>query len=210
MKVVVVTEKNDPQNEFSVINQLFKDGLKVLHVRKPDKTEKEMYDWLSQIHKSFRKRLVLHQHHNLVTRFKCKGYHFTENDRARKSGFLLYLKLLKFFGAKFSLSTSFHELASLKSSNKFYTYVFFSPVFKSISKENSVNKVSLRKLYDVLKSSKVKAFALGGIELDKIEPSSEAGFKGVALLGAIWLTEDPIKAFKEIKKKCKDLGNSDF
>ena len=39
---------------------------------------------------------------------------------------------------------------------------------------------------------------MGGIDEDKIETAKELGFSGVALLGAIWQSEQPVEKFKRI------------
>ena len=43
--------------------------------------------------------------------------------------------------------------------------------------------------------------ALGGISDKNILKVKDAGFHGAALLGAIWLSKDPLKSFLNIKKR---------
>ena len=45
-----------------------------------------------------------------------------------------------------------------------------------------------------------KVFALGGIRKNKMKRLTEAGFDGVALLGSIWGSRDPLRALNEFLK----------
>ena len=47
---------------------------------------------------------------------------------------------------------------------------------------------------------KPSVFALGGIRKKKIKRLSEVGFDGVALLGSIWGSRDPLRALNEFLK----------
>ena len=46
-------------------------------------------------------------------------------------------------------------------------------------------------------TKKPKVFALGGIRRKKMKRLSEVGFNGVALLGSIWGSRDPLRALNE-------------
>jgi thiamine monophosphate synthase len=45
--------------------------------------------------------------------------------------------------------------------------------------------------------------ALGGIDEDKIALVRKIGFIGVAVLGAIWNSKNPVEKFIRIKAKCE-------
>ena len=85
-----------------------------------------------------------------------------------------------------------------------FEYVFLGPVFRSISKKGYGPKISLNQIFSVLKndalnhlSKKPKVYALGGIRKKKMIRLAEVGFSGVALLGAVWGSSDPLRALKE-------------
>jgi|SRR3972149_5782798 len=94
----------------------------------------------------------------------------------------------------------FHSLQELNSCKKEYEYAFLSPIFDSISKENYKSKLDLSELEQIVEGKKI--IALGGIDEDKIETVREIGFFGVAVLGAIWQSENPVGKFKNIQTLC--------
>jgi hypothetical protein len=108
----------------------------------------------------------------------------------------------------------FHSLKELKEYKGKYEYAFLSPIFDSISKKDYKSKFSDR-LYNFLlfdpelihTITGKNIIALGGIDEDKIALVRRAGFSGVAVLGAIWNSKNPVEKFKRIKAKCqkKDL-----
>ena len=99
----------------------------------------------------------------------------------------------------------FHSVEELKNCREQYEYAFLSPVFDSISKESYKSNFSLDELEEAVKGKNI--IALGGIDEDKIETVREIGFAGVAVLGAIWQSNNPLEQFLIFKEKCqkKDL-----
>ena len=98
----------------------------------------------------------------------------------------------------------FHSLKELENHKEKYEYAFLSPIFDSISKKDYKSNFDLHEL----KNSPLLArrgvggevFALGGIDESRIEICRELGFAGVAVLGAIWHSKNPIEKFIRIKK----------
>jgi thiamine-phosphate pyrophosphorylase len=82
-----------------------------------------------------------------------------------------------------------------------YEYAFLSPVFDSISKADYRGKYDLRELKVILRKKEEKIIALGGVDEDKIDALKDAGFAGIALLGAIWQSDEPIDKFRLVRKK---------
>lgn len=102
----------------------------------------------------------------------------------------------------------FHSLLELNNyrPEKRDKYVFVSPVFNSISK-NGYNssfdlaelKISLKQFHDKKNNDAPQVIALGGMDEDKIGIARKIGFDGIALLGAVWHSHDPIEKFLKIK-----------
>ncbi|GAA5037849.1 thiamine phosphate synthase [Marivirga lumbricoides] len=108
---------------------------------------------------------------------------------------------------KVSIHTDHHKFHSLKEMEEISVnddYAFLSPIFDSISKKGYTSKFDLEELKSFLKRSPKKIVALGGIDEDKIDWVKEAGFSGIALLGAIWQSENPVEKYKAIREKWED------
>jgi thiamine-phosphate pyrophosphorylase len=95
----------------------------------------------------------------------------------------------------------FHSLEEIEQYSVQYDYAFLSPIFNSISKKGYNSPFDLEVVKDFLQNRQEKIIALGGVDDDKIETVKTTGFDGVALLGAIWESEDPIGKFNRISEQ---------
>lgn len=81
-------------------------------------------------------------------------------------------------------------------------YVFLSPIFDSISKEDYGAHFSAAQLRDYSRRRIIdrKVMALGGIDLDNLKQIKDLGFGGAVLLGDIWNRFDihSTQDFKEL------------
>ncbi|NMA75189.1 MAG: thiamine phosphate synthase, partial [Bacteroidales bacterium] len=80
MELIIITTDSFFEGEAKAINALFQEGLKTLHIRKPQCTKEELSLLLEQIEKQHLKRIVLHDHFELVNSFQLKGYHLNQRN----------------------------------------------------------------------------------------------------------------------------------
>lgn len=192
--MIVLTHASAMANEIRIINELFEEGLSLLHIRKPDFSELEMAKFIHQIKLQFRPNLVLHHHHHIGEDFGIDRLHFSEKERTNYDPFPInFEKPCK------SKSTSIHSIEDFNLLENF-DYAFLSPVFSSISKENYHPKTDLFEDVKLRKNFKTKLIALGGIHSENIEKPLENGFDNIALLGTIWKNDNPVKQFKLCQK----------
>jgi thiamine-phosphate pyrophosphorylase len=191
-KLIVITPEENHLKEVPLIILLFESGLQLLHVRKPKATESELRGYLEQIPKKFHKKIVIHSHYKLVKEFGLKGIHLTE--KVRKTG--------RTNSALKIISTSFHTTADILKNRRKYEYVFLSPVFDSISKKSYKSSFDLEKLKSFLRKRK-NVIALGGISAKNIETVKKVGFSGLAVIGTVWQSKNPVKSYKELALKIK-------
>jgi thiamine-phosphate pyrophosphorylase len=176
MVVVISAPQQQPQ-ETRYLSALLDAGVERLHIRKPGASKAQVADVIDSIHKSYHRRLVVHGHQELLGDFDLAGVHGS--------------------GIPGAVSASVHELSELQEVNS-YEYVFFSPVFKSISKVNYMPNFSLSEIASVIHAVRVPTLALGGVTLETARTARQAGFGGVAVLGAVWGAKDPVAAYREI------------
>lgn len=201
--MIVITNPSAIANEISSIDSLFKEGLSLLHIRKPNFSAIEMAHFIHQIKPEFCSNLVLHSHHDLADDFGSNRIHFSEKDRihnrdlpARFSKPCRYKNITK--------STSIHSIEDFNALENDFDYAFLSPVFTSISKKDYHPKENLFEALKRRTNHKTKVIALGGIDAENIAKTLENGFDNVALLGTIWNNENPIKQFK----LCQQIAQS--
>ena len=193
--MIVITNPSVIANEISIIDSLFEEGLSLLHIRKPGLSEVETAKFIHQIRLEFRSKLVLHIYHQLADDFGINRIHFSEKERKYNPDFPAgFLKPCRY------KSTSTHSIEDFNCLENGFDYAFLSPVFTSISKEDYHPKVNLFEALKLRTNFNTKVIALGGIKADNIEETFQKGFDDVALLGAIWNNDDPIKNLKLCQK----------
>ncbi|WP_348822563.1 thiamine phosphate synthase [Flavobacterium aestuarii] len=194
--MIVITNPIPIANEISTIHSLFENGLELLHVRKPNFSEEDMITFITEIKSDLRKRLVLHNHHQLASVFGINRIHFSESERKKIDRSALETCRTK----GFHLSASVHSIEDFNALENVFEYAFLSPVFPSISKTNYSSKTDLFEAVKNRTNYATKLIALGGIESKNIKQTLENEFDDAVLLGAIWNQNNPIGNFKSCQK----------
>lgn len=196
MKLIVVSSPDQVNDETIIINKLFELGLEYFHIRKPADTEEQVRKLIAGIDPDYYPRLSLHQHHCLAEEFGIKRLHYTENERSK----LKNNTLEGLINNGFILSTSVHDLSLLASLNE-YHYVFFGPVYNSISKQGYTSV-----LPPGFKLSKINGspiiIGIGGIEAKNIDRIKTMNFDGAAILGSIWKNAEQAVENLKIIQQC--------
>lgn len=193
--ILVITPELIVPNETKLINEMFQEGLDLLHIRKPWLSRNEMFEFITQIDESFHSQLVLHTHFDLGKEFTISRFHFREIDRREK--------IYKPFAEENTISTSVHDITRYNTLDKEWEYAFISPFFPSISKKGYGLDSTIKEEIKHRNNPDVKLIALGGIDQNNIHEvfEAEAEADGAALLGAIWESEEPLNVFR----KCRNV-----
>ncbi|MBC7864194.1 MAG: thiamine phosphate synthase [Bacteroidia bacterium] len=189
-KVIVISKEDLFSGEAEIINQLMGTGDFNFHLRKKTASEKDLRKLLYKIKPEFFSRIVIHQQFNMEKEFGFYGIHLPGAEREN------YVAL-KAEGHKI-ISTSIHVLKEFDPARKNYKYIFFSPLFPSISKAGYAPIYSEEVLRADLKEIKNKSnlIALGGIEEKNLKEVKEFGFAGAAVLGCVWESKTPVKTLQ--------------
>jgi thiamine-phosphate pyrophosphorylase len=203
MLLIVISPEQNLPHEHSIINTLFATGLTHFHLRKPGFTQKEIENYLDLIPVKYHHRIVIHSHYELALRYHLKGIHLTEKSKQQRAASALLHQL-----TDYTLSAAFHSINDLQLHRRRYDYVFLSPVFDSISKQNYTANFDEQEL--MLFSTKFRkqknytpVVALGGVTINNIAKVKKIGFAGAAVLGGIWEQEEPLYAFNMLQSRLK-------
>jgi thiamine-phosphate pyrophosphorylase len=158
--LVVLTHPASVPNEFSIIHELFDEGLELLHIYKPDESLDRKLEYFQKLSDLYPGKVALHEQ-----------------------------------------ALKFHSVQEWLMCRKTFDYAFLSPVFDSISKSGYTSNFDLSEIKKLLKNRSDKIIALGGIDEDKVEIVKDIGFYGIAVLGALWQSTDPVQKFKRLKEK---------
>jgi len=189
--LIVISSEAEISEEAIHINRLFQSGMEYFHLRKPLATEEECRTLINAIDKEHHRKIMLHQYFDLCTEFHLKGIHLKETYR-RGLGEKGHAYVQFYQEKGFCVSSSFHSDLVVEACAISFDYFLLSPVFDSISKKDYKGSG-----FDVI-SSKKRIIGLGGISKKTIPAAVNLGYKGVAVLGAVWESENPVESFKEL------------
>lgn len=198
--ILLITPENIIPNEPEIINQMFREGLDVLHIRKPWISREEITEFIRGIDELFYSQLVLHSHYDLAKQYGISRLHFREEDRKRGK--------YESFMDEYIISTSVHDITAYNTLEKEWEYAFISPFFPSISKKGYGIGATVIESLPQRNNPDVKLIALGGIDSGKIQQVFDLGVDGVALLGSVWESDEPLQAFKECNERRKQFVES--
>lgn len=188
--LTVITSEGPVNEEALLINELFEEGLEILHIRKPFSTLNELKMLLDKIHARHHDKIALHQHHEIANDYTIIRLHFTEALRLSLGEKLdPEMKQDKIF------STSIHDPSKLIQLSNVFNYTFLGPVFPSISKPGYNNKWENKSVIKMGDTPDI--IAIGGIDESNAGEIRDLHFDGIGLLGAIW--KNPPQATKTFK-----------
>ncbi|MCX2480087.1 thiamine phosphate synthase [Pedobacter sp. MC2016-15] len=197
MELIVVTPPAYFEEEAALINQFFAEGLQLLHLRKEMNDPGQFRVLMDGIDPGYYPRIAIHQHHELAMEFGLKRLHYKEAERRA----LLHKNIARLRDDGFYLSSSVHDLEEISSLEGF-NYVFYGPVFNSISKAGYETVLPGD---FILPAHKVKVFAIGGVEEGKLAQLKQMNFDGAAVLGSLWhQAASPLTALKSLLKSIKN------
>lgn len=195
--IILIAPEKDVTDEILILHQLFDKGLKYYHLRKPLKSEKEYRRYLEAINVQFYDRVVIHQYHHLAEEYGLKGVHLQEQFRV---GLAMELQnyqdyYRKQINKRYTVSSSFHHPNDIEKCIVEFDYHLLSPVFNSISKQGYEGKG-----FSVNGTNKT-IIGMGGVTATNLNEINQKGYKGVGVLGGVWNTNSPVKAFEEMVRK---------
>lgn len=176
MKLIVITPPTFFVEEDKIITALFEEGLDILHLRKPETPSMYSERLLTLIPEQYHKRIVTHEHFYLKEEYKLMGIHLNNRNPSKPEDYSGHV------------SCSCHSIQEVREDKGMYDYVFMSPVFDSISKENYHSSYTPEELKKARKEGIIdkKVMALGGISARNISEIKDFGFGGAVILGDLW------------------------
>ncbi|MEY8761560.1 thiamine phosphate synthase [Chryseobacterium tongliaoense] len=191
--IIVITPEECLPDETKHINEMFPEGLDILHVRKPLISKQEMEVFLNRIDENFLSQVVLHSHFELASKYDISRLHIREADRQNK----IYQEYIQ----DYMLSTSVHDIQAFNALDDHWEYAFLSPFYPSISKKGYGDDTTIREECRQRNNRNVKLIALGGINETNCSELLPENIDGIALLGAVWQDNRPVEVFR----KCRNI-----
>ena len=180
MKLIAITKPYFYDGEAAFIRRLLESGFDFIHLRKPCTdvafcVHIKIRNLLNELSSEERKKIIIHDYHELYEEFSLKGIHINKNIASLPKDYQ---------GIK---TRSCHSLEEVKLYKNDFDYVFLSPIFDSISKQGYKSAFTEEVLRDASREGIIdeKVVALGGVTFEKISYLEELNFGGAAMMGGI-------------------------
>ncbi len=195
MTLIVITRPDFYPAEAEQIELLLRQGLDVLHLRKPEASPQEVAALLDKVPADLHSHIVLHEHFELSKRYAVRGLHLNRRHPQIPVGFLG------------QVSRSCHSFEEVMLWKPACDYLFLSPIYDSISKQGYASAFSPQQLAEASRQGIIdrKVIALGGITPRHFPELKAWGFGGAALLGDVWNQPQELflSHFIKIKKEAE-------
>ncbi len=175
-KMVVITSPRFIDHEADYLTALFQNGLRYLHLRKPNAPATEIRRLLDKLPAEYHPFIVLHDHFELTTQYDLLGVHLNSRNPEPPQGWMGHV------------SCSCHSIEEIRQKKSRCNYLFLSPIYDSISKEGYGAAFSREELKTAQSQGVIddKVFALGGVSAVHLPEIFSLGFGGAAFLGDVW------------------------
>lgn len=209
--IIVITPEAELPNEIRIVKKLFEAGLPRLHLRRHDWGAPDYRDWINELPKKYRDRIVLHGHPELVAELGLAGLHLQSVKGPRfpkgRGGKSRESRLPE----GVSITRSCHDYEELLAGPKDCAYATLGPVFPSISKRGYAPRRTPEEFAAIVEywhreNKGHPVVALGGITPENIGDLRRMGFAGAAVVGAIWESPRPVESFKALRAAWNAAG----
>jgi|APGre2960657468_1045069.scaffolds.fasta_scaffold33942_3 thiamine-phosphate pyrophosphorylase len=191
--LVLFTPTRSPWDAKTVV-KLFDAGLGRLHVQSVRDWNVRQYEaFLQQVPEVFRNRIVLEEQPDLVLSRKLAGFQMLPGDRIPPR-----------WPKTAALSLKCHSYDEMRSTPKGCHYLFLSPIFPSVSKRDYVPQRTHREFQVIVERWRAEGgcpvYGLGGITPQNAAHVRALGFDGMAFIGSVWESAQPVQAFLELER----------
>lgn len=190
--VLITRPEPDIAGERRLIRRLLNAGLARFHLRKPDWSADDHQRFLDDIPEVFWPRVVLYTHAEIVLSRGLGGLHLKAGERLPRS-----------WPEGRPVSTSCHSYEELREGPRRRAYSVLGPLFPSVSKRDHAPRRTPRELEVILQRWRSEGgcpvYALGGVTPENAARARELGFDGIAFVGSVWESEDPVRAFLDLE-----------
>ncbi|MEI6247363.1 MAG: thiamine phosphate synthase, partial [Verrucomicrobiota bacterium] len=191
--LVLFTPTRSPWDAKTVV-KLFDAGLGRLHVQSVRDWNVRQYEaFLQQVPEAFWNRIVLEEQPDLVLSRKLAGFQMIPGDRIPPR-----------WPKTAALSLKCHSYDEMRSTPKGCHYLFLSPIFPSVSKRDYVPQRTHREFQVIVERWRAEGgcpvYGLGGITPQNAAHVRALGFDGMAFIGSVWESTQPVQAFLELER----------
>jgi thiamine-phosphate pyrophosphorylase len=202
-RLLLISNRNQCKNKLLVetANIAFSAGIKAIQLREKDLSSSELLTLAKKLRKASLKhsvKLIINDRLDIAILVKADGVHSPEKG--------IQAKDVKRFNKNLIAGKSTHSVKSaIEAEIKGYDCIIAGPVFRTASKIQYGKPLGMPLLKEICGSVKIPVFAVGGINPKRAKKCIDAGAYGVAVISAIFKSENIKKTVLEFKNSLGGL-----
>ena len=201
-----VTDRSWTQNQtlYDQIEAALKGGVTIVQLREKNLPEDEFVAEairVKELCSRYNVPLIINDNADVALKSGADGVHVGIEDTP-------VAELRQKVGKDFIIGATAKTVEQAQSAEKAGAdYLGVGAVFPSPTKKNAI-RITAEKLKEICSSVSVPAVAIGGISLDNVSEIKGCGMNGIAVVSAIFASDDIQKAASELKEKAKEVTAS--
>ena len=201
-----VTDRSWTQDQtlYDQIEAALKGGVTIVQLREKNLTEDEFVAEairVKELCSRYNVPLIINDNADVALKSGADGVHVGIEDTP-------VAELRQKVGKDFIIGATAKTVEQAQSAEKAGAdYLGVGAVFPSPTKKNAI-RITAEKLKEICSSVSVPAVAIGGISLDNVSEIKGCGMSGIAVVSAIFASDDIQKAASELKEKAKEVTAS--
>ena len=201
-----VTDRSWTQNQtlYDQIEAALKGGVTIVQLREKNLPEDEFVAEairVKELCSRYNVPLIINDNADVALKSGADGVHVGIEDTP-------VAELRQKVGKDFIIGATAKTVEQAQSAEKAGAdYLGVGAVFPSPTKKNAI-RITAEKLKEICSSVSVPAVAIGGISLDNVSEIKGCGMSGIAVVSAIFASDDIQKAASELKEKAKEVTAS--
>lgn len=194
-RLLVITDRHLMRPSFdAALKMTFRGGARLIQLREKDLTGREYFNLalhVQELCEKYGAQLLVNSRADIARAAHTAGVHLPENDIAARDSRLS-------LSAHALCGVSVHsQAAAERAIDEGADYLIFGPVFPTNSHPDAT-PAGLKELGTLCQAVRVPVFAIGGIDSVKAAECRQAGAHGVAVISAIWKTDNVLAATQEL------------
>ncbi|KGP70966.1 thiamine phosphate synthase [Pontibacillus yanchengensis] len=197
MKFHLITNGNNEKDLTIQILTKVHDDIEVVHIREKNLSAFELVEWIKDMNKAGipSEKIIINDRADVAVASGVGGVHLTEKS--------LTPDLVKRTLPDLVVGQSIHSIEGARwAERKGADYVYYGHIYESDSKPNIPPKGTYS-LSKVVNNLTIPVIGIGGITPDKVNAIQETGAAGIAILSAIWESNDSKETIKKYLKGWK-------
>jgi thiamine-phosphate pyrophosphorylase len=206
--ILITDRKVCGKNLTNIIEQAVEGGVGTVQLREKDLSTSDLYSLAEEIREITKRKganLIINDRVDIATAVDADGVHLgwqsLEIDMVRRM-----------IGRDKIIGFSAHSLKEAeKAENSGADYVTISPIFDTVNKDYFIKPLGVSEIGKIKEQIDIPVIALGGINENNVKDVLKNGADGIAVISAIFLSDDPKQSVtricREMKKSGAESGN---